>query len=842
MSLSYIVKTSLKVTLLVLVAVNVILSLRLLRTAGSSPRPPDTRAAPAASEAGGELRIRNPDGRIVGDCPLQHTDVDADIAGPITRVHVRQTFANPFSHNIEAIYLFPLPQDAAVDEMTMTIGERRIVGIIQPKAKARQTYEAAKAAGHVASLLDQERPNIFTQSVANIEPGAQIVIDISYVETLKYEDGRFTFVFPMVVGPRYIPTGGTKASATGVPDADRIAPPTVAYDIDHRETAPVGVPLTRAGHDISLTVHIDGGSDLFDIKSELHAIQVQQNGPQQAVVTLQNGGDIPNRDFILHYRTATEQIKDAFFTHPFPGGAYFTLALQPPRRVEPTQARPKEMIFIIDRSGSQEGFPLVKAKETMRKCIEGMNPDDTFNLLSFSEDVTYLFKGPRPNTPANRAEALRYLDAIQADGGTEMLPAIRAALEPPADPHRLRIVGLMTDGYVGNDFEILDAVRKYLGNARLFSFGIGNSVNRFLLDGIAYAGRGEVEYVTLESEGSAAAERFHQRIQSPVLTDLAIDWGGLNVSDVYPRQLPDLYSDRPVLIHGLLKGPLEGVITLRGLTGQGPFLRRIALHPPDAPEPHEALASLWARAKVKDLMMQDMRGLQAGQMRDDLKRDITDLGVRYHLMTQFTSFVAVEKNRHTSEGPSTPVAVPLEKPDGVSSTLVAQSRAGDPLIRLRAASDAAQVIAVMPDGEIKLLQFEAARGEWQARFDIPTYATEGDYFVRIIIILRDGTRKTLRLRYRVDMTSPQGTAQVRQVAGPAPALQLELEADQETARVTALLPWGERAPMTAPATQPGRFSALCPVPPAYQGKAITVAFILTDRAHNRTTLTVDASK
>jgi Ca-activated chloride channel family protein len=853
MILRVILRNTIWAILLVLVTVNIVISLRILRPAKNSAGMPDRRTQSASSEPGGELRIRGTDGRVVGACPLQHTEVDADIAGFITRVHVRQTFANPLDRKIEAVYVFPLPQDSAVDDMAMTIGDRRIVGKIQPREQARQTYEAARSAGHVASLLDQERPNIFTQSVANIEPGAQVVVEITYVETLKYEDGAFTFVFPMVVGPRYMPSAptggqggvGVQESKTGVPDADRISPP-------------ITMPPTRAGHDIGMTVRIDGGAELFDIKSELHAIRIQQAGPNRATVTLQNEGEIPNRDFILRYRTATEQIKDAFFVHPFPGGAYFTLSLLPPRRVDPAQARPKEMIFVIDRSGSQQGFPIEKAKETMRRCIQDMNPDDTFNLLSFSNDVTRLFDHAAPNTPDNRAQALRYLDGVQADGGTEMLPALRAALDPPADPRRVRIVGLLTDGFVGNDFEIIDAVRKYAGTARVFTFGIGNSVNRFLLDGVAHAGRGEVEYVTLEKEGSAAAERFHERIQSPVLTDLQIDWGSLKADDVYPRQLPDLFSDRPILIHGLLKGAIEGVITLRGLTGQGPFLRRIPLHPPSEPEPHAALASLWARAKVADLMTQDLAGLQSGNMRDNLKQAITDLGVRYRLLTQFTSFVAVEEDRRTEPGKLTQVSVPVEKPDGVSdnlvaggsnnqvvagdSTLVAQSRPGDPLIRVRATPDAEQVIALLPGGEIKRLLFNPERGEWQARFDIPTYAADGDYFVRVIFVLKDGRRRMLQLRYRVDTTAPTGRVQVRLLSGPASTLHLELEADEETARVVALLPWGERTEMTPANAQQTRYSALQTIPAAYQGKQFAATFILTDRAHNRTTVTVDASE
>ena len=534
--------------------------------------------APISKAASGELRASDGKGHVLGACPLQHTDVEADIAGFITRVKVRQAFANPLDKKIEAVYVFPLPEGAAVDSMTMTVGGRRIVGIVKPKEQAREIYEKAKAAGHVTGLLDQERPNIFTQSVANIEPGAKVVIEISYVETLKYAEGVFEFVFPMVVGPRYMPGSPNGRTGSGsAPDTDRVP------DASHISPAVVP-PGTRAGQDINVTVHLDGGTELFDVKSDLHQINLRRIAPGRALVTLKNSDKIPNKDFILRYRTATEEIKDTFFVHPFPGGAYFTMVLQPPRRVPASEARPKEMIFVIDRSGSQEGFPIEKAKETMRQCIEGMNPHDTFNLISFSEQTTQLFKSPQTNTPAHRATALKYLAGVEANGGTTLMPAMMAALTPPADPKRVRIVCFMTDGFVGNDFEIVDAVKQHAGTARVFSFGIGNSVNRFLLDGMAHAGRGEVEYVTLAKDGDAAAKRFHERIQSPVLTDIALDWKGLKPEEVYPRQIPDLFSDKPILIHGILKGEMAGEVVLKGNTAQGAFQRRIVLQPSDTPE------------------------------------------------------------------------------------------------------------------------------------------------------------------------------------------------------------------------------------------------------------------
>ncbi len=662
---------------------------------------------------GGELQILDAQGKTVGACPLKHTDVEADIVGFVGRVTVKQTFYNPLDKKIEAIYVFPLPQDAAVDDMVMTVGERRIVGQIKQREEAREIYEAAKAAGHVASLLDQERPNIFTQSVANIEPGVQVVIEISYVETLKYEDGVFEWVFPMVVGPRYIPgqptskvpevpeelkgqvvepdkkrvqEGPDEPKGTGwspdtdqVPDASKITPPVVK-------------PGMRAGHDISLTLHIDAGMELHDLESVLHEVDILSDAPGTATVTLKNQAEIPNRDFILRYCLATDEIGDAFLVHSDERGSFFTLILQPPRRVVPEQLVPRELIFVLDTSGSMSGFPIEKAKEVMSKAIDAMRPEDTFNLITFAGRTQILWDAPRPATPENIAEAQKLLSSLKGGGGTEMMKAINAALvqtrpdDDAAGP--IRVVCFMTDGYVGNDMAIIGAVKKNADTTRVFSFGIGNSVNRFLLDGMAHAGRGEVEYVTLfhrqdagaTSQAAAAVERFHERVLAPVLTDIEIDWGDLPVADVYPKRIPDLFSAKPIMIHGRLTGPAEGVITLRGNTGAGAYEDQIHAAEPESPPDHDALASLWARAKVADLMMQDMGALQSGTFPDDLKNQITNLGLEFRLMTQFTSFVAVEEMTVTVGGEPTTITVPVEMPDGVSYEGVFGEQLGAPVL------------------------------------------------------------------------------------------------------------------------------------------------------------------
>ncbi|MFH1747854.1 MAG: VIT domain-containing protein [Planctomycetota bacterium] len=624
-------------------------------------------AAEKTAMPGGALHILKPDGQTAGACPLKHTDVQADIAGFVGRVTVRQVFHNPTEQKIEAVYVFPLPQDAAVDDMVMTVGDRRIVGQIKEREEAREIYEAAKAAGHVASLLDQERPNIFTQSVANIEPGVEVTIEISYTETLKYEDGLFEWVFPMVVGPRYIPGGGsapdpmtTGTPTAQVPDADKITPP----------VTPKG---TRAGHDISLTVTIDAGIPVEDAASELHEIEVTTPAgrPAGAVcVTLKNQATIPNKDFILRYRLAPEGIGDAFLTHHDERGDFFTLVLQPPRRIVPAELMSRELIFVLDTSGSMSGFPIEAAKQVMAKAIDQMRPGDTFNMITFAGDTHVLWEQPRAATPENITEAQAFLVERRGGGGTEMMKAINAALFQP-EQHQatilpIRVVCFMTDGYVGNDMAIIDAVKQNAGTTRVFSFGIGNGVNRFLLDGMALAGRGEVEYVTLESNAAAAAERFHERILAPVLTDISIDWGDLPVADVYPKLIPDLFSAKPIMIHGRLTGPAVGTIKLHGNTGTGPYESIIDLDGSATGTNHPVLPSLWARAKIADLMMQDYEGLQNGNLSDELKREITALGIDFRLMTQFTSFVAVEEMTVTVGGEPVKVNVPVEMPEGVS--------------------------------------------------------------------------------------------------------------------------------------------------------------------------------
>ncbi|HSB11286.1 MAG TPA: VIT and VWA domain-containing protein [Blastocatellia bacterium] len=609
----------------------------------------------------GALQIIDPEkGAAVALCPLKHTDVKAEISGFVSRVVVTQEFENPLKEKIEAVYTFPLPQNAAVDDMTMRVGERTVRGLIKRREEARAVYEAARAAGNVASLLDQERPNIFTQSVANIMPGEKVNVTISYVETLKYEDGSYEFVFPMVVGPRYVPgntvgkqAGGWAPDTDQVPDASRVTPP----------VAPEG---KRAGHDISISVALDAGVPIDTLKSTLHDVDVERPSTHSAIVQLKKKSEIPNKDFILKYDVAGRSIEDALLSHRSdPNGGFFTMILQPPERVTFEDVTPKELVFVLDTSGSMTGFPIEKAKETMKLALDRLYPQDTFNLITFSGDTHVLFPEPVPATKENLAKAQAFLASRAGGGGTEMMKAIRAALDPSDAGDHVRIVCFMTDGYVGNDMEIIGEVQKH-PNARVFAFGIGGSVNRFLLDKMAEQGRGEVEYVTLNDDGSAAAKRFHERVRNPLLTDVSIDWAGLPITDLYPKRIPDLFSAKPVVLTGRYTAGAKGVIKLKGKMSGREFVREIPVELPENDPRHDVLATLWARTRIDDLMNQDYSGIQSGNARDDIREAITQLGLNFRLMTQFTSFVAVEEMTVTDGGEPRKIEVPVEMPEGVN--------------------------------------------------------------------------------------------------------------------------------------------------------------------------------
>jgi Ca-activated chloride channel family protein len=638
-----------------------LLLLTLLSWTSSQPEP--VFAASPSSPTAGSLEVVGKDGAIQGACPLKYTEVRGAISGFLARVTVTQIFENSAPNPIEAVYTFPLPQSASVDDITIQVGERTIRSLIKKREEARAIYEHAKATGHAAALLDQERPNIFSQAIANIMPGEQVSVTISYADTLQYENGAYEFVFPMVVGPRYIPRQVMGKQAGGwAPDTDKVRDAS-------RITPQVAVPGTRAGHDISLDLAIDAGVPIQKLRSSSHEIDVERSAPSRANVKLRSETEIPNKDFILKYQVAGEQVSDTVLTQWAPSagkapGGYFTLILQPPARVPESDITPKELVFVLDTSGSMFGFPIEKAKELISRALDELYPGDTFNLITFSGDTKILFPEPVFPTAENLRLAKQLLNAQRGYGGTEMMKSIRAALIPSDSQDHVRVVCFLTDGYVGNDLEIIGEVQKH-PNARVFAFGIGNSVNRFLIEGMAKAGRGDSEIVTLKDKADAAAHRLYEHLRSPLLTDLSIDWRGLPMTDVSPQRLPDLFNGKPLVVTGRYAVRAAGSIRLHGRRAGEDFVREIPVTLATNSRQHDVLAGFWARRRIDDLMSQDWGGMQSGNVKPEVQKEITQLGLDYRLMTQFTSFVAVEDRVVTKDGKPQRVEVPVEIPEGV---------------------------------------------------------------------------------------------------------------------------------------------------------------------------------
>ncbi|WP_445249004.1 VIT domain-containing protein, partial [Microcoleus sp. OTE_8_concoct_300] len=581
--------------------------------------------------------------------PLKQTEVKAKIAGNISRVEVVQKFENPFGESLEAVYVFPLPDEAAVDDMEIKIGDRTIKADIKLREEALEIYEQARQQGRTAGLLEQERSNIFTQSLANIKPGEKIEVTIRYTESLKFADGDYEFVFPMVVGPRYIsgnltppnPPNSMGGDSSESPGARNTIPPNLpllrggdsSESLGARNTTPPNPPLaregdsqfpplaregdsqfpplaregdsqfpplarggqggvntdadrinppvlppgTRSGHNIAVKVEIDAGVAIGDVRSTSHQITTDRSG-NIVRVQLANSDTIPNKDLILRYRVAGENTRATILTQSDKRGGHFATYLIPALNYKTNQIVPKDVVFLMDTSGSQEGEPLAKSQELMRRFIQGLNPNDTFTIIDFANTATALSTTPLANTAENRQRAINYIDKLQANGGTELLNGIQAVMNFPAAARgRLRSVVLITDGYIGNENEVLALVQQSLkpGN-RLYSFGVGSSVNRFLLNRLAEVGRGTSQVIRQDEPSASAVEKFFRQINSPVLTNIQISWEGMGEKpEIYPIATPDLFASGPLVLFGKKSDRAPGQLRIRGTLAGGTAYEQI---------------------------------------------------------------------------------------------------------------------------------------------------------------------------------------------------------------------------------------------------------------------------
>jgi Ca-activated chloride channel family protein len=607
---------------------------------------PDPETAPAddlTTPGSGAMICRLPKAGQVIDVPipLEHTGVSTSISGYIASVHVKQQFQN-----------FPLPQNSAVNGFVMAVGERRIRGIIRERQEAERIYREARNQGYVASLLTQERPNVFTQKVANIEPGKRIDVEITYFHTLTYDDGWYEYTFPMVVAPRFNPPGtsdGVGAVARGQRGSS-----------GQRTEVQYLRPGERSGHDISLGVDIMAGVSIEEIKCNSHKIEITNQESEQVRVTLSPEDSIPNKDFVLRYRVAGDQVKTALLTHRDGDEGYFTFMLYPPQDRSDLERSPMEMIFVLDCSGSMKGAPMAQSRKAIDHALKQLRPQDTFQVIRFSNNASQLDPMPIPATPTNVRNGRSYVSKLQGRGGTQMIEGIKAALDFDHDPERLRFVTFLTDGHIGNESQILGEIHDRLGPARIFSFGVGSSPNRFLLNRMAKLGRGAVAYLGLHDDGGDVMDHFFERISHPVLTDIAIDWGSMEVEDVIPARVPDLFVGRPVIVTGKFRNPDATTVRVRGRAGAQVVEASFEVNPVASAYAGKALPSIWARMRIAELADR-----ATWDPNVELGNEVRTLALQYNLMSAFTSFVAVDSLTRTAGAYGTTVPVPVPVADGM---------------------------------------------------------------------------------------------------------------------------------------------------------------------------------
>ena len=584
--------------------------------------------------------------------PLKHTDVKASVAGYIASVDVTQQFQNPYAEKIEATYVFPLPHNAAVNEFVMTIGDRKIRGVVRERAEAEKIYQEAKSQGYVASLLTQERPNIFTQAVANIEPGKSIDVNIKYFNTLAYVDGAYEFVFPMVVGPRFNPPGqsdGIGAVGRGSGGASG-----QSTEVQYLK------PKERSGHDISLSVHVDSGVAMESLDSRNHRVTIDRRAPQIADVTLAADERVPNKDFVLRFGVAGKELKStAVACRDEKGGGYFTLMLVPPEATTDLPRQPLEMVFTIDVSGSQSGRPLEQEKAAVKYALQHLNPADTFQVMTFASGSKKLFRNPVPADSDAVNEALKWVDALQTGGGTMMVEGMRASLAGSTEG-RLRFVSFFTDGFIGNESDVLKEMHSGLGGARVFSFGVGSSPNRYLLEHMAKVGNGVVAYVGLNDDAGKVMGDHFARISRPALANPTIEADAARVSDVYPERIPDVFAGRPTIVTGRFTGDAPISIRVRGHHGGQDAYVDVPVRVEDRPAVAKALPAVWARAKIADL-----GDRQAWEPNADTAGQTRQIALEYGLMSPYTAMVAVDSLSRTNGDHGVSVAVPVPVPEGV---------------------------------------------------------------------------------------------------------------------------------------------------------------------------------
>ena len=633
----------------VLVALIIDVLFQPLVAAGQDRPPADKTLSPYFFVEGGDASIDH--------LPLKDTRVTVAIAGVIAEVTVQQVYENHGSRPIHARYVFPASTRAAVYGLTMTVGNVRTVAKIRERQQASREFAAARREGKSASLLEQSRPNVFTMKVANVLPGDTIVVELKYTELLEPTEGVYEFVYPTVVGPRY----SERPESAATPGDEFVR-----------------APYTRQGQEPRSEFHFGGvistGMPLTELASPSHQIAISHHAAGRAEMVLADSERFSgNRDVIVRYRLSGAEIASGLLLLQGRDENFFLLMAEPPQAVERDEIPPREYIFVIDVSGSMNGFPLDTAKALMNDLVNVLRPVDTFNIVVFASGSDTFSPMSVPATRANLARGLQFVGAKNGGGGTRLLEGLKWAAALPRPATVSRSVVLVTDGYIEAESDVFDYIRAQLDDVNVFAFGIGSSVNRYLIEGVARAGRGEPFIVTDSREAATAATRFRRYIETPVLTGIDVKFHGFDAYDVEPAQMPDLFASRPIVAFGKWRGPLTGTIEISGQTGRGAYHASIAVVPANADASHTALRYLWARARIAELADFGPR-----KPSDERIAAITALGLSYSLLTRYTSFVAVQEIVRRTTDDAADVDQPLPMPQGVSDLAIGVTSGAEP--------------------------------------------------------------------------------------------------------------------------------------------------------------------
>ncbi len=628
----------------------------LLLTGGVYAQSEDCRdpqaVSPEALRRGG-LLLKTGDGGTFARAPVQATDVEISIRGLLAETVVAQRFSNPTEQWLEGVYVFPLPAKAVVHSMRLVIGERIIEGRIEEREAAKKTYAAAKREGRKASLVEQERPNIFTTSVANIGPGETVEVRIEYQQTLVFDQGELELRFPMVVGPRFMPGSATETGSGGtgwafdtdqIPDASRISPP-------------VALEAESSLNPVTLAVTLEAGFPLARLVSPYHPVQISRPDDRRHVIVLD--GSVPaDRDFVLRWAPEAGRLpRAAVFTEEF-DGEYFVLAMVVPPADEFAESvrLPRETIFVIDTSGSMGGASIVQARKALVFALEQLRPQDYFNIIEFDSNFSVLFPESRPAMPAAIEGAKGWVGRLKADGGTQMMGALLRALEDKQELTPLRQVIFITDGCVGNEEALFAAVERQLGRSRLFTIGIGSAPNGFFMERAAAFGRGTFTFIGAPSEVDSKMRDLFSKLENPVLANIELAWPDPG-AEVWPKRVPDLYAGEPVVVAARL-GTIAGDLRISGTKADAGWSSDISL---EIGSERAGVNRLWARRKIAALMDDKARGVPEAMIRDQ----VLEVALDHQLVSKYTSLVAVDvtPTRPDGEGLET-AAVPTNLPAG----------------------------------------------------------------------------------------------------------------------------------------------------------------------------------